>query len=245
MPTSRAPGVSRNERGGAFVIHLAVGEIARDDHVVLLRERDHAFVEAGRRQRGGRIVRVVDPHDLRAPRDVGRDRVQVDEEAVLAAQRKEVGLAAREPGQRRVHGIARVGAEHDVARVDEREREVRDRLLRSDHADDLFLRVERQVEARLHERGGGLAEVFHADVRRVAVGRRIARRFGQRGDDVRRRRQIRIADAEVDEVLTLLAFLVLERVDAREQVRGQLPDAVRQLDLHAPIFSIFVGTLGG
>ena len=236
MPTSRAPGVSRNERRRRLVVHLAVGEIARDDDVVLLRERDDAFVEAGGGQRGGRVVRVVDPHDLRAARDVRRDRVQIDEEAVVAAQRQEVGLAAREARQRRVDRIARVGAEHDVARVDEREREVRDRLLRSDHADDLLLRVERQAEARLHERRGGLAEALHPDVRRVAVRRRIARRLGQRGDDVRRRRQVGIADAEIDEVLPLLALLVLERVDAREQVRGQLADAVGQLDLHAAGF---------
>src|SRR4029077_21239575 len=61
---------------------------------------------------------------------------------------------------------------------------------------------------------------------------------GQRGDDVRGRRQVRIADAEIDEVLPLLPFLVLERVDAREEVRGQLADAVGQRDLHAPVFNI-------
>ena len=101
-----------------------------------------------------------------------------------------------------------------------------------------FCAIERQAEARLHEGGGRLAEALHPDVRRVAVRRRIARRLGQRGDDVRRRRQVGIADAEIDEVLPLLALLVLERVDAREEVRGQLADAVGQLDLHAPVFSI-------
>src|SRR5690349_20577815 len=61
---------------------------------------------------------------------------------------------------------------------------------------------------------------------------RIAARRCQRLDDVRRRGQIRIADAEVDEVASLLALFVLERVDLREQVGRQLSDAVGQLDLH-------------
>ena len=71
------------------------------------------------------------------------------------------------------------------------------------------LRVERDAEARLHVTvGGGLAEARHA--RRTTGSGGVAGRaaaLGQRRDDVRRRRQIGIADAEVDEVGALLALL--------------------------------------
>jgi hypothetical protein len=70
---------------------------------------------------------------------------------------------------------------------------------------------------------------------------RIARRLGQRGHDVRRRRQVRIADPQVDQVLAQLALLLLERVDAGEEVRGQLTDPVGQLDLHGAGFIAIKG----
>src|SRR6185369_15292714 len=143
-----------------------------------------------------------------------------------------VGLPAREAGQRGVDRVARVGAEDDVARVDEREREMRDGLLGADHADGLADGMDGDAEAALHEAGGGAAKRLHADVRRVAVGPGIAAASSQRLDDVGRRRQVGIADAEIDEVAPLLALFGLERVDAGEQVRRELTDAVSQLDLH-------------
>jgi hypothetical protein len=59
-----------------------------DDDVVLLRERDSAFEEVEISDRGGRVARVVEPEQLRLARDVGRDRVEVGQEAAVLAQRQ-------------------------------------------------------------------------------------------------------------------------------------------------------------
>ncbi len=204
---------------------------------MLLREGHDLLVKAGGRQGRGRVVRVVDPHDLRPLRHLGRDGLQVGKEAIVAAQRHEVGLAAGEPRQRGVNRIARVRAEDDVARVDESEREMRDGFLEPDGADDLFLRVDRHAEPRPHEGSGGFSEVFQAHVRRVPMRGGVVGRRAERLDDVRRRREIGIPDPQVDEILPLLPLLVLERIDPREQVGRQLSDAVGELDLHGS-FSI-------
>ncbi len=61
----------------------------------------------------------------------------------------------------------------------------------------------------------------------VAVGVRLADRLLQLLDDVQGRRQIRVAHAEVDDVLAAIARGGLDAVDALEDVGRQAPDAVK------------------
>ena len=74
---------------------------------MLARERRGALVQVERRGRGGRVVRVVQPQDRGARPDVGRDGVEVGQEAVRGAQRQLDHLPcrrtpprARRPGRR-------------------------------------------------------------------------------------------------------------------------------------------------
>src|SRR5262249_34375524 len=89
------------------------------------------------------------------------------------------------------------------------------------------------VKARLIPIDRRLPISGHSLVRRIAVVARLGRRLLHRLHDVRRRRQIGIADAEIDQVAPLLAQLLLLAIDDREQVRGQFSDARGQLDLHS------------
>ena len=86
-----------------------------------------------------------------------------------------------------------------------------------------FCGVERHAEAALIPADRGLAKLLHALVRRIAMVARLGGRLLHRGDDVRRRRQVGIADAEVDEILALRPQRRLLLVDVGEQVGRAAP----------------------
>ena len=116
---------------------------------MLARELDDPLEEALRRDRAGRVVRVVQVHQLRPARRLRVDRVQVGDEAQLGLERHQHRLRPGQPRAGGVDRIARVGGERVIAGVEEREVQVEDRLLRADRRDDLALGVELDVEAPL------------------------------------------------------------------------------------------------
>ena len=63
---------------------------------------------------------------------------------------------------------------------------------------------------------------------------RLRRRLGELLHDERRRRDVRVAEAEVDHVASLGAKAALQRVDRREDVRRKLVDAA---ELHGVEYS--------
>ena len=126
-----------------------------------------------------------------------------------------------------VDRIARIGTQHDVAGRGDRLRHVGKAFLRAQRRDDLGFRIEFHAKApgvigRLR-----LAQAGNAARGRVAVGARLAQRFLQFLDDMGRRRQIRIAHAEVDDIGAGIARGRLGPVDLLEHVRRQTADAVK------------------
>ena len=97
------------------------------------------------------------------------------------------------------------------------------------HSSELRRRVERDAEASLVPLGGGGAEVGEPFGLRVAVVGRVAGGLAEGIDDVRRRRQIGVADAEGDDIdaLGLLRRDLLG--DLCEEVGRELLDAVGEL----------------
>ena len=174
----------------------------------------------------GRVVRVVEPEHLRAVRDVGRDGVEVGQEAALLGQRQLVRLAAGEHRADLVDRVRGVRHERDVARIDEAERDVADALLRADERQHFLRRIEVNAEAAFVPARDGLAELGQALGLGIAVVRRLARGLAQRVDDVRRRRQVGVADAEGDDVDALCLLRRDLLADLREEIRRQLLDTV-------------------
>ena len=179
------------------------------------------------RDGAGRVVRVVQPQQLRAGGVGGGHLVEAWQPAVLLAQRERKRVAAREHRRDLVHGVAGRRADREIAGVDEAQRQVPDALLRADQRDHLGLRVERHAVAALIPARDGFTELRQALALRVAVVGRVLGRALQRFDDVRRGRQVRVADAERDDIDAPGALLGDEFGDAGEEVRGELLDARR------------------
>ena len=130
--------------------------------------------------------------------------------------------------------IARVGHQHDVARRGDRLRDVGEAFLGAERGDDLGFGIELHAEAAAVVGGLRPAQARNALGRRVAVGARLAERLLHLLDDMRGRRQIRIAHAEVDDVGAGVARDRLGAVDLLEHVRRQPLDAMKFFHDPAP-----------
>ena len=102
--------------------------------------------------------------------------------------------------------------------------EVGEALLGADRGDDLALGVEVDVEPALVQVGERLAQLGDAAAGRVAMVAGVVRRLRQLLDGQVGRRDVGVAEAEVDDVEPGAARLDLQPVDDREDVRGQACD---------------------
>ncbi len=123
--------------------------------------------------------------------------------------------------------ITWIRTQHHVAGRGDRLGDVSKALLRAQRGDDLGLRIEFHAETPAVIGRLGLAQAGNSARCRVAVGPRLAQRFLQFFDDMGRRRQIRIAHAEIDDIGAGIACSRLGPVDLFEHVRRQTADAVK------------------
>ena len=87
---------------------LRVRLVRADDEVVALGRLRELVVELARRDRAGRVVRVVDPDE----RDVVVELVEIGEEAVLAPQRQRLHPGSGEERAPLVHRVRRLAERH-------------------------------------------------------------------------------------------------------------------------------------
>ena len=125
-----------------------------------------------------------------------------------------------------VDRVARVGREHDVARRGDRGGEAGEPFLRSHRHDDFGLGIDLDPEAAAVIVRLRAAQAGNALRLRIAVRVGLLRDLDQFLDDVRRRRQIGVAHAEVDDVLARRARRRPHAVDLGDDVGRQALDAV-------------------
>ena len=130
----------------------------------------------------------------------------------------------RKARRRRDRGIA--GPEQGQAHVAET-------LLGADGCDDFLVRIEADVKARFVAVGDLAAQVEDAGGDAVAVVSRVAGRLAELVDDPLLGRVGRVAHSQVDHVDPVAPLAVLELVDAPEQVRRQVADPGRDVEVVA------------
>ena len=137
-----------------------------------------------------------------------------------------IGLGQRHhvrvgPGHDRaghVHGVARIGRQHDVAGVDEREGDVADPVLRAEGRQNLGAGIQLHARALAVPAGDRLSELGEAEIRRVAVVGRVGRHFLEHADDAAWRRKVRVPDAKRNDVDTRPLLLLHLAVDLGEEI---------------------------
>src|SRR6185437_3038277 len=212
----------------AVVAELRVGVVVDDDEVVRAGELDRALEVAVPHDRTGRVVRVVEEEQVRPPKHVRRDRVEIGQEPVLRPERQVMDVCAGEDRARRVGRIPRIRRKADVARVEQRQRHVPDRFLAAERRDDLRAWVELDAEPGLVEVGRRLTELVRAVVGRVLVRYGVAGTGSKRLDHRLRCRQVGVANAEADHVDAGRALLGDLPLELGEQVRRHRVEPARE-----------------
>ena len=157
-------------------------------------QRTAAVERAGGRTDRARVRRVVEVERRR----VGR-LVQVGGPAGVGPERDGLELRARERRPGGIVGIERVGQQDPLPFVGQRQRELAERRLRARDDRDLALGIELDAVHVAVARRERLLRAGEAPDRGVAVHVGAGSALRQRLDDVRRRPDLGIAAAEVDE----------------------------------------------
>ncbi len=185
---------------------------AKIDHLAVEIEVDHLGRRIGREiqdQRLGRRHRLFDA------------AFQAVEEIVIRSDGDVMDVGPGDDEAVGVDRVARVGRQHHVARRGDRLGEIGQPLLRPQGDDVLGVGIDADVEAPFVIGRMGPAQTGNAARVRIAVGAPVARHLDQLFDDMLRRRLVRIAHAEIDDVLAGRAGARLHRVDFGEHIGRQ------------------------
>jgi hypothetical protein len=214
------------DRGWAEAVEaeLGVGVVVDQQNLVLEGEVDHPLHEGQVDAGGGRVVGERQ-HDHPGPGPgEAPGLLDVLEEVLVGA---DGDLADVGPGEQRppdVDGVRRRGDQGGVARLEQHPHQVGEALLGPNGGDGLGLRVEVDAEAPGVQVGHGLAQLGDAPAGRVAVVARVPDRLAQLVHGRRGRRQVGVAEAEVDHVLAGPPGRHLQPVDDGEHIRRQVRD---------------------
>ena len=149
------------------------------------------------------------------------------EEGRIGLDRHRADGASRHEEAEHVNGVGRIGNNDHVARGGDRLRHVGEAFFGAERGDDLRLRIELHAESARVISGLGAAQARYSPRRRIAVGTGAADGLLELLHNMRGRRQIGIAHAEVDDVGAAIAGDGLGAVDHLEYVRRQAADAVK------------------
>ena len=173
-----------------------------------------------------RIGRIVHHQHLGARHGVGHGPFEAFEIALVRRGRH---AADRRPGDDEAKGEDRVGGvgrQDDVAGFGDSRRQTGQTFLGAHGDDHLGVGIQVHAETAGVVVGLGATQAGNAARRRIAVGVGLARHFAQLVDHVRRRRQIGIAHAQVDDVLAGRAGGGAHGVGLRDHIRRQAFHAV-------------------
>src|SRR5262245_16031951 len=208
---------------------IGVRQIVDDQIAALARYRDGLLEELLLNADRRRVVRE------REYKELGLLRTRVIEPAKriyrgfrptlgALADRQFDQFAARDGRGEGMDRVARVGNDYPVARLDQRHHQVREALFRADGRDRLGLGIDFDAVATRVPSRDFDAQIGNASRGRISVISRIARGLDQFVDYRIGRGQIRIAHAQIDNVLAAVARLHFQMIDEGKNIRWKFFD---------------------
>ena len=170
---------------------------------------------------GGRVVRIADNQQFGTRPGLTRGIHQVLEKILTRAHRHAAHIAAGNDGRVRVDGIGRIGREHHISGPDGHEHQVGHPLLDADGDDSLGVRVYGYVESAFIPVRNGVAQFGNSHRSRIAMILGFLDGFDQFLDNMIGSAEIRVAHAQVDDVLPFSPGLHFDFVDFCKDIRWQ------------------------
>ena len=196
-------GAGNGEDGLGLIEHEAVRVVVDKEDAVLAGEGYQLLEHIPACRCSGGHVGIVGPHELDPAEVHGLQLVEVRVPAVLFQKVVLHHLRFAHEGSRCVGGIARVGNQHLVTLVEEREGEKQDAFLGTHERLDLTGGVQLHAIPALVPGGNGMTEFGDAHIALIAVYTGAVRALGQGLNGLGRRRAVGRADTQVDDrVLT-------------------------------------------
>ena len=186
----------------------SVCKVADDADVVFFSKSNRLLPKLARRNGTGRIIRIVEIDELGFFCNIFRNIVIIRQEVVFSLQRHRFKLDLTERNAWKVVRIAWIGQNNRVARIHQSPRQFDQPDFGTSENADFFFAVEFDAVFLLIKRCTGFLESRLAAKLRVLVVDWSFRRFFQAFDDVVERRLVRIALAEIDNVVSFGNFFV-------------------------------------
>ena len=206
--------------GGEVRVRTRLVEVGGEAHpsdVLTAAPGRYVSIEVG--DNGGRIGGIVEHQSQRLWHRVLHRPAQRRHEGGVGRGRQMPDHAAGHDEAELVNGISRIRHKDHIAWRGDRLGDIGESFLGAERGDDLRVGVELHPEAARVISGLRPAQTVNAARGRIAVGAGIAHGLDQLGDDMWRRRHVRVAHAEINDVLAARARFRLEPVDLLEYVR--------------------------
>ncbi len=181
----------------------AVGIVVHHDDVVVLCEPHQTLVGLHAGRSACRHVGIVGPHQPYTRKVHLLQLVEIGLPAVLRTQVVVHNLRAENLAERGIGGIARIGHQHLVARIDESQRDMQDAFLRAYQRQHLLRGVEIYIVKTLVEACHSLTQLRRAHRWLIAVGIGLAGHLAQLFYGLLRRRHVGAADSQAYDVFAL------------------------------------------
>src|SRR3989338_2992949 len=228
-----------HDRGGlpAVVDDVGIGQVVDHQDIVLLGQGHHALEEIQLHALGGGVGRKAQDHHLRLGNGFADGPFQFGEEIHARYQGHRTHLGAGDHRAIDVDGVAGVGHQHGIAMIQGGEHQVRQAFLGAYGDYGFAFRVDLHLVAIGVPARDGPAQAWDAAGGGVAVGVFALCDLHQLLDYVRLGGPVRIAHAEVDDVLATAAGGHLQFGGDIEYVGGQAIDARKTaLSLFSHVF---------
>ncbi len=190
-------------------------------HVVLLRQRNHALEKIQLDALRGRVRGKTEDHHLRLRVAFADRPFQLVKEIDARHQRHRTHLRAGNYRAVNMNGVAGIRHQHGVAVIERRQHQMRQSLFRADGDDRLRFRIDIDRIAIGIPAGDGATQAWNAARGRVAVGVIALRHLTEFFHDMRRRSAVRVAHAEIDNIFAAPTRSHLQLSGNVEYVRGK------------------------
>ncbi len=217
----------QNAGDGMLEIHLIVGGILGHHEAVRAGQVDDPLVVGQVGRAPGRVVGIIEEHEPGQRIDIAGDCLQVGAEAKRSLQRHRVDVGSGEHAARPINGVAWVGHQADLTRVQGCEGEMGDPFLRPDQGEDLGIRVEVDAITHFAEGRDRPPQLRSALVEGVLVKRRVLDVVLKAPDNRSGSGPVGIAHSQIDDVATRGKGGFLLLVNLGEEIGGKLPEPFR------------------